>query len=367
MCLDRMRRLVPNQVLTIFVKGTGSRLSGSLPNTIPLIISPTTTANKILLQLASRGLIPSQTNSTTSPTHYLCTSGRHPQNFNGTQTISDLGAQAFSHLYLCLVILGGSTAEEASSISETTELRRGERVRKQSRLVAEPDNVERDKIPGISYALPSTSGSPQTPPSPSAPSLPLPATLPLPFSSAGITITKRRNCLKGDIVEALQLLKSALRKSLFLFECGPSSVTESVLVDTEDREDINPSAQKGSDNIHDESKFELAVDLNPDAEEIEVAYGSDAEATFDEGPNISFIHQQPESAASFQQSSSWFAAFIDNIRADVTDGSALADPDLEWVVSQPEAVGARSAMEGANVIELIKPDVTEVAVSVQLS
>ncbi|EMD39511.1 hypothetical protein CERSUDRAFT_131909, partial [Gelatoporia subvermispora B] len=62
------------------------------------------------------------------------------------------------------------------------------------------------------------------------------------FSSAGITITKRRNRLKGDIVEALQLLKSALRKSLFLFECGPSSATESALVDTEDGEDINPSA-----------------------------------------------------------------------------------------------------------------------------
>ena len=28
------------------------------------------------------------------------------------------------------------------------------------------------------------------------------------FSIAGITITKRRNCLKGDIVEALQCLKS---------------------------------------------------------------------------------------------------------------------------------------------------------------
>ncbi|KZT08900.1 uncharacterized protein LAESUDRAFT_606611, partial [Laetiporus sulphureus 93-53] len=27
------------------------------------------------------------------------------------------------------------------------------------------------------------------------------------FSSAGITITKHRNCLKGDIVEALQVLK----------------------------------------------------------------------------------------------------------------------------------------------------------------
>ncbi|KZT08270.1 uncharacterized protein LAESUDRAFT_618033, partial [Laetiporus sulphureus 93-53] len=34
------------------------------------------------------------------------------------------------------------------------------------------------------------------------------------FSSAGITITKRRNRLKGDIVEALQALKCAYRKNL---------------------------------------------------------------------------------------------------------------------------------------------------------
>ncbi|EMD37205.1 hypothetical protein CERSUDRAFT_74176 [Gelatoporia subvermispora B] len=173
MHLDRMRCLVSNQ-------GTGSRLSGSLPDTIPLVVSPTTTANEILSQLASHGLIPLQMNSTTSPTHYLCTSGHHLQNFNGTRTISDLGAQAFSYLYLHLAILGGSTAEEAPSISETTELRRRKRVRKQSRLVADPDNVERDKIPGISHALLSTSGSPQTSPSLFAPSLPLPAALSLP-------------------------------------------------------------------------------------------------------------------------------------------------------------------------------------------
>jgi hypothetical protein len=34
------------------------------------------------------------------------------------------------------------------------------------------------------------------------------------FSSAGITISKRRSRLKGDIVEALQFLKCLLRKDL---------------------------------------------------------------------------------------------------------------------------------------------------------
>jgi hypothetical protein len=34
------------------------------------------------------------------------------------------------------------------------------------------------------------------------------------FSSAGITILKRRNSLKSDIVEALQVLKSVLKKEV---------------------------------------------------------------------------------------------------------------------------------------------------------
>jgi hypothetical protein len=38
------------------------------------------------------------------------------------------------------------------------------------------------------------------------------------FSSAGITISKRRNRLKGDIVEALQVLKCLYRKELIFRE-----------------------------------------------------------------------------------------------------------------------------------------------------
>ena len=38
------------------------------------------------------------------------------------------------------------------------------------------------------------------------------------FSSAGITISKRRNRLKGDIVEALQGLKCLIRKNLLFRE-----------------------------------------------------------------------------------------------------------------------------------------------------
>lgn len=42
------------------------------------------------------------------------------------------------------------------------------------------------------------------------------------FSSAGLTITKRRNRLKGQLVEALQGLKCAIRNDLFLKPQGPT-------------------------------------------------------------------------------------------------------------------------------------------------
>ena len=49
------------------------------------------------------------------------------------------------------------------------------------------------------------------------------------FSSAALTITKRRNCLKGDVVEALQVMKCLLRHDLVFREPGPSSRTENTL------------------------------------------------------------------------------------------------------------------------------------------
>jgi hAT family C-terminal dimerisation region len=41
------------------------------------------------------------------------------------------------------------------------------------------------------------------------------------FSSAGITISKCRNCLKPDVVEALQCLKFMIKRDLF-FRFNPS-------------------------------------------------------------------------------------------------------------------------------------------------
>lgn len=46
------------------------------------------------------------------------------------------------------------------------------------------------------------------------------------FSSAGITISKRRNRLKRDIVEPLQFLKCAIRTDLLYREPAPSSLSE---------------------------------------------------------------------------------------------------------------------------------------------
>ena len=52
------------------------------------------------------------------------------------------------------------------------------------------------------------------------------------FSSAGITISKRRNRLKGDIVEALQFLKCLIHRDL-VFCANPSTYFDSDLDEEE--------------------------------------------------------------------------------------------------------------------------------------
>lgn len=58
------------------------------------------------------------------------------------------------------------------------------------------------------------------------------------FSSAGITISKRRNRLKGDIVEALQILKCLFHHDLIFREVLRSSAIEKEL-DGEEIVDVN--------------------------------------------------------------------------------------------------------------------------------
>ena len=49
------------------------------------------------------------------------------------------------------------------------------------------------------------------------------------FSAAALTITKHRNCLKGDIVEALQVLRMMYNHDLIFPETAPSSAVEIAL------------------------------------------------------------------------------------------------------------------------------------------
>ena len=57
------------------------------------------------------------------------------------------------------------------------------------------------------------------------------------FSSAGITITKRRNRLKGDIVEALQILKCHFKTTYMRSNSDPSLVMEEALEELEKEEE----------------------------------------------------------------------------------------------------------------------------------
>ena len=58
------------------------------------------------------------------------------------------------------------------------------------------------------------------------------------FSSAGITISKRRNRLKGDIVKALQILKCLFHHDLIFREVLRSSMIEKEL-DSEEIVDVD--------------------------------------------------------------------------------------------------------------------------------
>lgn len=64
------------------------------------------------------------------------------------------------------------------------------------------------------------------------------------FSQGGITISKRRNRLKGDIVEMLQCMKCAIRHDLLFREPGPSSILEAEFDDgSRDGEDSGEDDQ----------------------------------------------------------------------------------------------------------------------------
>jgi hypothetical protein len=64
------------------------------------------------------------------------------------------------------------------------------------------------------------------------------------FSQGGITISRLRSCLKGDIVEALQCIKCAIRHDLLFREPAPSSVLEVEGSDAECEEECGNDADE---------------------------------------------------------------------------------------------------------------------------
>ena len=70
------------------------------------------------------------------------------------------------------------------------------------------------------------------------------------FSQGGITISKSCNHLKGDIVEALQCIKFAIRHDLLFRGPAPSSILEAK--ESEDQELENASTGRDSREPGDE-------------------------------------------------------------------------------------------------------------------
>ena len=67
------------------------------------------------------------------------------------------------------------------------------------------------------------------------------------FSSAGITISKHHNCLKGDIVEMLQCLKCMIQKNL-IFRQDPALTIAQEIADLEDLSKIELKPESSWDD-----------------------------------------------------------------------------------------------------------------------
>jgi hypothetical protein len=80
------------------------------------------------------------------------------------------------------------------------------------------------------------------------------------FSQGGITISKLRSCLKGDIVEALQCIKCVIQSDLVFPAPAPSSVFEAdANEDKEELDIVNKEGSEGWDDLLLEDKDEESV------------------------------------------------------------------------------------------------------------
>jgi hypothetical protein len=87
------------------------------------------------------------------------------------------------------------------------------------------------------------------------------------FSQGGITISKLRNRLKGDIVEGLQRVKCAIQHDLLYREPGPSSVLEAEMNGDEGDDEGEGSEVEDWDDLlleEDDDSLTAGMDMDSD-------------------------------------------------------------------------------------------------------
>jgi 3'-phosphoadenosine 5'-phosphosulfate sulfotransferase len=85
------------------------------------------------------------------------------------------------------------------------------------------------------------------------------------FSQGGITVSKLRNRLKGDLVEALQCIKCAIRHDLLFKEVAPSSKLEAEVELDSAGEDENGEGNDDADMSDDMGWDELLIEEDNDS------------------------------------------------------------------------------------------------------
>ena len=84
------------------------------------------------------------------------------------------------------------------------------------------------------------------------------------FSQGGITISKLRSCLKGDIVEALQCIKCAIRSDLLFPAPAPSSAFEAEA--DEDGEESDVDEESWDDLLIEDEDEDPVAHMDTDSE-----------------------------------------------------------------------------------------------------
>lgn len=95
------------------------------------------------------------------------------------------------------------------------------------------------------------------------------------FSQGGITITRLRSCLKGDIVEALQCLKCAIRHDLLFQEAAPSSSLEAEEGGDQELDNAAAGDEPGEELDNGELSWDEILIEDEDEEATSTIYDSD--------------------------------------------------------------------------------------------